>query len=212
MHYHLIKDLIQLVSEFEKEYPISQVNITLFSNWLSERSAIKNLPIAEPDWEGKAAGRSPESVINTMVLRMSRYARLYGKAVIAGTPFHTSDEFIYLINLKFSGPMSKTQLIKHNIQEKSAGIEIINRLLRNGWATQTENKKDRRNKILSITAQGDDILSINMPNIRAASKIVTGNLTHQEKMQLIRLLQKLDSFHEEAFLNDNILNAFDQTK
>jgi hypothetical protein len=38
-----------------------------------------------------------------------------------------------------------------------------------------------------------------MEKIRKATKIVTGNLNANEKMQLIHLLQKLDGFHQELY-------------
>jgi hypothetical protein len=38
-----------------------------------------------------------------------------------------------------------------------------------------------------------------MDKIRQATQIVTGDLTHTEKMELIRLLKKLDSFHHAIF-------------
>jgi UDP-glucose 6-dehydrogenase len=42
-----------------------------------------------------------------------------------------------------------------------------------------------------------------MGKIRQATRIVTGKLSDSEKMQLIRLLQKLDHFHQ-AIYSKNI--------
>lgn len=41
-----------------------------------------------------------------------------------------------------------------------------------------------------------------MEKIRNASKIVTGNLNQSEKMELIRILSKLDQFHQPIFLQN----------
>jgi hypothetical protein len=38
-----------------------------------------------------------------------------------------------------------------------------------------------------------------MDKIRQATSIVTGNLLHHEKMELIRLLNKLDDFHQSIY-------------
>ncbi|MOA56279.1 hypothetical protein D3C78_1802300 [compost metagenome] len=38
-----------------------------------------------------------------------------------------------------------------------------------------------------------------MGKIRQATYIVTGNLSHNEKIELIKLLQKLEDFHEPIF-------------
>lgn len=212
MEYKLVKDLVEMVERFASESRGGQMNLASFSTWLSEidPSHYPSSGSATPDltWEGKENGRSPESIINTLLVHMYRYARLYGKAVIANSPFTTSDEFIYLINLKFAGKMSKTALIKRNIHEKPTGVQIINRLIKNGWATQSGDPKDKRNKIISITDSGNEVLEHHMQDIRRASKVVTGNLTHEEQMQLIGLLLKLEDFHNEAYLNDKILNSF----
>ena len=38
-----------------------------------------------------------------------------------------------------------------------------------------------------------------MSKIRKATEIVTGDLTHSEKMELIRLLKKLNDFHQPIY-------------
>lgn len=215
MAYKLIQDIILHIERFEAETKEEQHDLASFSDWLYENNHAEShspIKLPEPTWEGKENGRSAESIINTLLVHIYRYARLHGKAIIADSPFATSDEFIYLINLRFMGSMSKTSLIKHNIHEKPAGIQIINRLITNGWVTQSNDPRDKRGKIISITKSGGDVLDKHMQDIRIASKMVTGNLTYEEKMQLISLLLKLEEFHNTAYKNDTILNAFQQAK
>ncbi len=151
------------------------------------------------EWEGKVAGRSPESVINTLIVHMNRYAKSYSKAAIQGSAFTTQEEFIYLINLKAFGSMTKMELIKKNVHEKSVGIQIINRLIDRGWVTQIPSLRDKRSKLIELTEIGDEHLSAQMNSIRKATTIVTGTLTKEEKMELIRLLTKLDHFHRDIY-------------
>jgi len=91
------------------------------------------------------------------------------------------------------------ELIRKNVQEKPAGILIINRLIKQGWVEQTNSDTDRRTKVIKITEAGLDALDMQMDKIRTATSIVTGNLNHNEKMDLIRLLDKLDQFHHPIF-------------
>jgi len=86
-------------------------------------------------------------------------------------------------------------LIKKNVHEKPSGIQIINRLIAQGWVEQFNSSTDRRSKVLRISEQGLSVLEQQMDKIRMASDIVTGNLTSSEKLELIRLLEKLDVFH-----------------
>ena len=114
--------------------------------------------LKEPDWEGKEKGRSPESVINTFIVHMNRYAKTYSKAAIVGSDFSTQEDFIYLINLKAFGEMTKMELIRKNIHDKPAGMQIINRLIRQGWVEQRYSLTDRRSKVINIAEQGINVL------------------------------------------------------
>lgn len=201
MYYDLITELVGLVKLYEKESLNKGQDVCIFGQWLNEHLQ-KNGPLSldEPDWEGKSRGRSADSVINTSLVHLYRYAKLQAKSAILNTEFSTPDDFIYLITLSSFGSMSKTALIKMNVHEKSAGIQIVNRLINSGLVEQTGHSGDKRNKIIHITPKGTELLNQNMQNIRIATKNVTEPLTYQEKMDLIRLLSKLEDFHESRSL------------
>ncbi len=130
---------------------------------------------------------------------MNRFAKNYSKAAISGSEFSTQEDFIYLINLKAFGEMTKMELIKKNVHEKPVGILIINRLITKGWVVQEESKKDKRSKVIAITNEGLQVLESQMGKIRKATNMVTGNLTETEKTELIRLLSKLNDFHKPIY-------------
>lgn len=199
INYSLLKDVIGLIELFEKEAANKySMDTKGFEAWISDRN--KQRPAYnEPEWEGKEKGRSPESVINTLIVHLNRYAKSYSKSAISDSGFSTQEEFIYLINLKAFGSMSKMELIKKNIQDKPGGMKIINRLISQQWIKQSDSEKDRRSKILKITDKGLRALEKQMSKIRQATSIVTGDLTHDEKMELIRLLKKLDEFHKPIY-------------
>lgn len=199
MDYKLLKDIIDLLKEFKTENDITHrfdVSVDGFKNWISSNNQLID---SEPDWEGKENGRSAESVINTLILHMNRYAKSYSKSAIFGSDFSTQEDFIYLINLKAFGEMSKMELIKKNVHEKPVGMQIINRLISQGWIEQSNSFIDKRSKVISITSKGLLALENQMSKIRKATEIVTGDLTHSEKMELIRLLKKLNDFHQPIY-------------
>ncbi|WP_207428650.1 MarR family winged helix-turn-helix transcriptional regulator [Pedobacter sp. SYSU D00535] len=196
MSYALFRELIKLTEEFEIEVGPANANVSQFSKWLNRR--IEAEPAAamdEPVWEGKEQGRTPESVINTLLVHLFRYAKIYSKLAIAESPFATIDDVIFLINLRHRGAMTKIELIELNIHEKSTGIQIINRLISSGFVAEAINPSDKRSKKICITEAGIKALEANMDSVRAASKIVVGDLNKSEKLQLIGLLQKLETFH-----------------
>ncbi|AWH85666.1 MarR family transcriptional regulator [Flavobacterium album] len=201
MNYKLTHEVISLLEDFE-HYTVKNQgkgDIKEFKNWMTGAVSAQGQQRQEPDWEGKHEGRSAESIISTMIVHLHRYAKMYSKLAIAGSPFSTQEDFIYLINLKTLGAMTKMELIRRNIQDKPTGIQIIGRLIKNGWVAQSVSGTDKRSKVISITPLGLEELDKHMHKIRQATTIVSGNLDQSEKMELIRLLKKLEDFHQPIF-------------
>jgi len=200
MNYNLITDVIRLTESFElaNQSGLYTADINGFRQWVIDTQAGGQGNV-EPDWEGKEKGRSVESAISTLLVHMNRYAKSYSRSAIHGSEFSTQEEFFYLINLKAYGAMSKMKLIRRNIQDKPTGMQIINRLLNNGWIAQQPSAEDRRSKVVDITTKGEQVLQQQMGQIRQATQVVSGDLSRQEKMELIRILNRLDHFHKPIF-------------
>lgn len=203
MDYQLIKDVLDLLEQFQlSKTSVSTPEIEDFKCWVAHNYLSDN-PTTDPYWEGKEYGRSADSIINTLIVHMNRYAKSYSKSAIFGSDFSTQEDFIYLINLKAFGEMTKIDLVKKNVHEKPTGMQIINRLIAQGWVDQADSDIDKRSKVLKINAKGLQVLENQMGKIRKATEIVSGDLTHHEKMELIRLLSKLNDFHQPIY-NKNI--------
>ena len=67
--------------------------------------------------------------------------------------------------------------------------------MQKGWAEQKDSETDKRSKIISITEEGLKVLDQQMEKIRTATMLVCGNLSEPEKLELIKLLTKLNEFH-----------------
>ena len=201
MKYDILKSVIDLVEEFEIENSLENIypdDIEGFKRWINVKYNSQEME-TEPYWEGKESGRSAESVISTLIVHMNRYAKSYSKSAIYGSDFSSQEDFIYLVNLKGFGEMTKMDLIKKNVHEKPAGMQIINRLISQGWVNQTDSEIDKRSKVLKISFKGLNVLENQMDRIRKATEIVTGDLNHPEKMELIKLLNKLNKFHQRIY-------------
>ena len=195
MKYRLLKEILSLVEQFEDENSEKRYtdDVEGFKTWIADELLGESI---EPDWEGKEKGRSPESVISTLLVHMNRFAKSYSKAAISGSDFSTQEEFIYLITLRSFGEMTKMELIKRNIHEKPVGMAIINRLIKQDWIAQHDSEFDKRSKLINITEKGLAALDGQMEKIRHATKIVSADLTHGEKIELIGLLNKMSNFHQ----------------
>lgn len=196
MNYKLIGEVLALLESFEEsDQKTYSQNLGGFREWLCCQDDVLDFK-SESVWDGKEDGRSSDSVICTLITKLSRYSRIYGKLAIANSEFTTQEEFIYLINLRVNGAMTKMELIRQNVHQKPVGIQIIGRLLKRGWIEQEESTSDRRSKVIHLTDSGLKALEKQMPEIRRASSVVCGDLTQVERQEFIRLMTRLDNFHE----------------
>lgn len=224
MNYQLIRDIISLAEEFEMSQDNKkELDVNGFKRWIQDGFFEDTNLAPEPHWAGKENGRSAESAISTLLVHLNRYAKTYSRAAIFGSEFSTQEDFIYLINLKALGAMTKIELIKKNIHDKPTGMLTINRLISKNWVEQVASETDKRSRIIAITSKGIEALEAQMAKIKQATNIVSGGLNKPEKMELIRLLQKLDEFHQPIYqrnldssellnkVNDSFLFTSDQS-
>ena len=216
VHLNLVKDVIVLLEQFELENKPEMFDNTIngFRKWIAAQEHQPEKNEEKYVWENQDKGRSAESVICTLFVHINIYAKKYSKAAVLGSELIGQEDFIYLITLKAFGPITKMELVRKNLHEKPFGISIINRLITNGWIKQRIPDNDKRKKIVELTDEGHSILEETMPKIRRATKIVSANLTNREKLELIRILTKLDHFHQAVFSEDhdpvNLLEIVDK--
>jgi DNA-binding MarR family transcriptional regulator len=127
---------------------------------------------------------------------------MYTKKALKESNIKTVDEFSFLITLMTHNEMTKQELINLQIMEKTSGIEIINRLIRQEFIEQFDDEKDKRSKLLRITETGRRELMMILPRMNMVSKIVVGTLTKEEQNILTYLLRKLDHFHNDIYIHD----------
>ena len=97
MDFTIVKNLIELIEKFDSENVnnLYTKDIAGFRNWIYDREAHQRRDEkSDPVWDGKELGRSPESVISTLLVHLNRYAKTYSKSAIAGSDFSTQDEFM----------------------------------------------------------------------------------------------------------------------
>ena len=96
MKYAIVKDVIQLLEEFDAENKSNTYSSDVdgFKAWLCvKESGRLNNGGNEPYWEGKEEGRSLESAISTSLVHLNRYAKSYSKSAISESDFATQEDF-----------------------------------------------------------------------------------------------------------------------
>ena len=83
MYYDLTSDLVGLVKIYEIETESEKPNVNSFGEWLNDHiKKNQKHKFAEPEREGKSKGRSADSLINTSLVHLYRYAKLQAKTAV----------------------------------------------------------------------------------------------------------------------------------
>jgi DNA-binding MarR family transcriptional regulator len=198
MNIHLLRTLLDYMEQYEQETTREHANIAHFADWLSKATMPKN------DVPEIMSPQNIDIMLCKWITAMYRYVKVYSRKAFKDTAVGGIDEFVYLMHLFAEGNMSKTTLFEKNIHEKPTGIQIINRLIQQGFIEQTDYVHDKRSKELSITQKGRGALMEALPPANSISQLAVGVLTDAEKGQLFQLLKKLDDFHQPIFLSNEI--------
>lgn len=205
--YLLIKQLIDKVADYEKVLSSSdEMTMEGFSNFINhpnDSSFLKKRNLSgKLELEVQEKGNKQETTIAILVTFIYRYAKLYSKKILQNSPISTLDDFSYVIMLLTHESLSKTELIQKNVHEKTTGMEIIKRLIKQGLIRQFDDEVDKRSQRVAITEEGKRAIFSILHKLEDVSTIMTGNLTELEKNSLNTILKKLDHFHFDIFMND----------
>jgi MarR family transcriptional regulator, lower aerobic nicotinate degradation pathway regulator len=193
MKYRLLESLLPHLDAYERAYP-QQLNPQHFAVWLARQTAEAQQVAARRD--AAPGGESEEVSIGRLLVFLNRYVKLYARKALEDSPLGGVDEFVYLGALLEFGSMTKSDLIQRNRHEKPTGMEIIRRLLAMGFVAQADDPDDRRSKQLSITPAGQAVFAQAAERMQTVSQLLTGNLNGAERLLLLQLLEKLETFHQ----------------
>lgn len=142
-----------------------------------------------------------ERIVAQHLIVLNRYIKFYAKTAFLDSKIKTLEEFSFMITVIQFQQLSKSELIRRNITEKSSGIEIINRLIKNGLMLQVDNPNDNRSHLIQLSEPGKMELYRVFKNMDTLGKIACGPLSDAEKQQLAIILKKLDEFHFDNYSN-----------
>ena len=191
MKYELLNSLLPFLEEYERTYP-KQQHPQHFAVWLARQTS------TEEQVSGREAGTAVTEAtdIQRIVLFLNRYMKSYAKKALEVSSLGSLDEYLYLHAVSQAGGLSKSDLIYRNRHEKPTGMEIIRRLLAGGLIGQTDDQEDRRSKQLHITENGQNVLNQVVARIGFVTELLSGSLNGAEKLLLLQILEKMESFHQ----------------
>ncbi|MDQ8144420.1 MarR family transcriptional regulator [Chryseobacterium sp. CFS15] len=202
-----LKDLNRLATKFYTENVQERYahDMSGFQKWISDNNSKESHKDDEEHiWEGQNTGRTVESVISTLIVHLNRYAARYSEAAIAGSDFSAQDDFVYLINLKAFGQMQVTKIIEINVHNAVEGLSVVSRIEKHGWINRVGEVKYDLSDEITISDKGKTALEKQMKRIRQATSMVAGDLSHRDRLELIKILTKLELHHQSVFKKCNI--------
>lgn len=204
MKYKLLKEVLIELEEYETNH--EDISIEGFRKYLNRKVELEKATQRKTELRDDTLQRMNnqsfgiENQITYLIAMMWKYAKHYAKDGFKNLPINGLDDFGFLAALSRSN-MNKTALINMNIVEIPSGMDIIKRLTKQGFITSTKDPKDKRAKLLSITPAGRGVVGMTIVKLQQIAKIVIGDLTEAEQVQLLQSLEKLNHFHAQIHQN-----------
>lgn len=210
MNYNPVFELVNYFKEYTERY--DNDNLAEFSTWLKTKLELKEslnkIPVqsthAGPQDMGNYTGQrlQTELELARLINRLYKFSRMYHKSSLEHLDIDFPDELNLLLEIKKQGTLTKSELIESNLQETTTGTEMIKRLIRSGYLSESTNKDDKRSKMVKLTDKGTNALQEAFPKLMITSKLLGGNLNMAQKQQLIKLMEQLNEFHS-TILEEN---------
>lgn len=207
MKYELLKEVLEHLEEYEHQE--QNVSLEGFAFFLNKKIDFTDSEIAKkhPTSDDVVEKMSEQAMgfenhITYLIAMMWKYAKHYIKEGFKELPIKSIDDFGFLAALAENKSMTKTELIQKNITEIPSGMEIIKRLEKQAYLESFNDPNDGRAKRLKITPKGRGILGASIGRLMKIAKIVVGDLTLEERLQMMTILDKLNNFHTVIHQND----------
>ena len=183
-----IKKVLDWVEEFQEESKSKgAINRKEFAQWLLAQEPVEEV---RPHLDGNIA---------MYIGMLYNYTTFYCRRIFKNSEIYSIIDHSFLMGLMPDQKKTKSQLIQETIMEKSSGTEVIKRLLKQGMIEELDNPADRRTKLVRLTEKGLANVMGLAGAIAQVSAVVTGDLTTQEKMDLVQVLERLHFFHWDHF-------------
>lgn len=192
MNYELLQELIQNLEKFDQERKSNSLED--FRRWLNEKHYKSESPKFISEKENHAVF-DLENEIAKQVILLGRFSKQTIRRGLQVFPELANEEFTYLYRLMDEPNLTKMQLVEKNAHEKQTGMEIIKRLVKNGLIEEFKDENDRRIKRLKVSNSGKKMFEKSIKDVTIVSRILSAQLSENEKNDLLKLLKKLNEFH-----------------
>lgn len=137
-----------------------------------------------------------DAYLSKLLSRIVQMLEVYSEIALREVPgVGRLQDFNFLNSIDHLGESRKTDIINYNFAELSSGIDIINRLLRNKAIEERADPRDKRVRLVRITASGKKLLGRCYENLARSSEIMFWDLEQEDKKLCIQLLKATEIKH-----------------
>jgi DNA-binding MarR family transcriptional regulator len=193
----IIKEIVHWYEEYQKAHHNTDLSLESFVLWLN--SQLFSEEHSENDQH------TPEMLdmeLSFMLVMQSRYYKAYAKKVLGESELTSPDGFSFLYHLSLVDSYRKMELIRMHHLEPPSGIEVLKRLLRKEFIAEFDDAYDKRAKRISITEKGKKELQLIMPKMSEVFRLMTAELSLNEKLHLLSFLKQMNDFHTSSSHKD----------
>lgn len=186
----IIKEIVQWLEEYQNESHDNTLSLESFILWLNSRLFSEN--------HTENPNHSPEMLdmeLSFMLVMQSRFYKAYAKRVLGESELTSPDGFSFLYHLSLEDSYRKMELIKMHHLEPPSGIEVLKRLTRKGLIEEFADADDKRARRVKITEKGKKELQRVMPKMSEVFRLMTADLSLNEKLHVMAFLKQMNDFH-----------------
>lgn len=158
--------------------------LSAFGRWLERAGQLHQID----EHDGVA---EKETMIGMYLVSLNNLTRSRFNRLVNELPLSSIMDYQFLVLLRSHGRQTKSELIAINHMEMSSGIEVIRRLIRNGWITEAPNPHDRRSKHVAITDAGRALVDQLQPQVDTFYRSLCTDLDAGEKTEVLGTLELL---------------------
>ncbi|MGK7393039.1 MAG: MarR family winged helix-turn-helix transcriptional regulator [Candidatus Cyclobacteriaceae bacterium M3_2C_046] len=191
-----MEEVIELL-QYWKRYIESGFNkdFRQFGQWLvQQNNEQKN---ASDEWNSRVDINQEglDAVLGFQLGGLMSYSDTWTKLAFRNLPLVGIADFGILKFIEYTGSPTKKSISLTAIMEASTCFEILKRLQKNNLIEEKPDSEDKRVKRVKLTAAGKKVIEQATIQVKALSGFLVGNLSEQEKLQLLNALKKLNEFH-----------------
>jgi len=209
--YSEIKKLIDLWEEYEQD--TEKRSIHHFAEWIlvqdkksyntSQQRKIPSAPLLFPEYAKYLQNQSQKSKILDIIARISRFHDFYFRKFLNDLPINTRLEYHFLYSVDVLGQVRKTDVIHLQLVEFTTGMDIIKRLINQGFLEELPNASDKRTRLLAITENGKTLLKNATKKINEEIEMFLSSIDENKWKKIIPVLEEIHDFHNEVYLKYN---------